>query len=350
MVQLDLRAEPMVLCMPEIEKARYYDVQLIDMYTDNYGYIGSRATGNGAGCYLVAGPEWKGATPPGIAKAFRSETQFSLVIYRTQLFNPTDMDNVKKVQAGYKVQPLSAFLGQPAPPAAPAIDWPKFEQEAFTTRFAEYLDFLLQFCPPVGPAAVEKPLREKFARITNGIGSETVASSIVAVNQKDPTKLKVIFPFGQLKSGEWSFAPPKPQTDPENSMIYSADMGVGKVAGIKLDQATGEMKTVWVADDTTNAFQPLIGPKDKRVMLLSNAKKNVEKEPIKLALFTANYKEQVTWRDASSGRIIAQSDFFESLSPGSLITPGFGGRVYFPTGKGFIVLQVMPKPSSSSSK
>ncbi len=172
LVQLDLRAEPMVLCMPEVEKARYYDVQLIDLYTDNYGYIGSRATGNGAGCYLVAGPDWSGEAPPGIAKAFRSETQFSLVIYRTQLFNPGDMDNVKRVQAGYKVQPLSAFLGKPAPPPAPAIDWPKFEQEAFTARFAEYLDFLLQFCPPVGTAEVEKPLREKFARIGIGPGSK----------------------------------------------------------------------------------------------------------------------------------------------------------------------------------
>ncbi len=185
---------------------------------------------------------------------------------------------------------------------------------------------------------------------TNGIGSETVASSIVAVHQKDATRMKVLFPFGPLKPGEWSFAPPKPQTDPENSMIYSADMGTGKVAGIKLDQATGDMKTVFVVEDTTNAFQPLIGPKDKRVLLLSNARKNVEKEPIKLALFTANYKEQVTWRDAATGRIIAQSDFFEPLSPGSLVTPGFGGRVYFPTGKGFITMQVMPKPSSPSSK
>jgi hypothetical protein len=126
-------------------------------------------------------------------------------------------------------------------------------------------------------------------------------------------------------------------------MIYSADMGIGKVAGIKIDQATGEMKTIWVVDDTTNAFQPLIGSKDKRVMLLSNAKKNVEKEPLKVSLFTANYKEQVTWRDAATGRIIAQSDFFEPLTPGSLITPGFGGRIYFPTVKGFIVLQVVPK-------
>lgn len=177
---------------------------------------------------------------------------------------------------------------------------------------------------------------------TNGIGSETVASSIVAVNQHDPTKMTTIFPFGELKKGQWSFAPPKPQTDPENSMIYSADMGMGKVAGIKIDQATGEMKTVWVVDNTTNAFQPLIGPKDKRVMLLSNAKQNIEKEPVKAALFTGNYKEQVTWRDAATGRIIAESDFFEPLTVGSLITPGFGGRIYFPTGKGFITMQVKP--------
>ena len=168
--ELDLRAEPIVLCMPEIEKSRYYDGQLADMYTDNYGYMGSRTTGNGAGCYMVAGPAWNGAEPPGVAKTFRSETQFSLAIYRTQLFNPADMENVRKVQASYKVLTLSAFLGKPAPPPAPEINWPTFEQDAFTTRFAEFLSFLLQFCPPTG-MAVERPLREKFAMIGIGAGA-----------------------------------------------------------------------------------------------------------------------------------------------------------------------------------
>ena len=174
----------------------------------------------------------------------------------------------------------------------------------------------------------------------HGVGSEMVASCIVAVHQIGLNRMKVFSPFGPLK----------PQTDPENSMIYSADMGVGKVAGIKIDQASGEMKTVFVVDDTTTAFQPLIGPKDKRVLLLSNAKKNVEKEPIKLALFTANYTEQVTWRDAATGKRIAESDFFEPLSLGSLITPGFGSRVYFPTDKGFITMQVKPAAAPPPSK
>ncbi len=167
MVQADLRAEPIVLCVPEVEKSRYYSVQLTDLYSFNYGYIGSRATGNGAGCYMVAGPDWKGETPAGIAKVFRSETRFGLIIYRTQLFSPKDIDNVKRIQAGYKVQTLSAFLKQPTPPAAPAIDWPAFTEDAFKTNFPAFLDFLLQFCPTVPE---EKELRARFAEI--GIGPD----------------------------------------------------------------------------------------------------------------------------------------------------------------------------------
>ncbi len=186
----------------------------------------------------------------------------------------------------------------------------------------------------------------------NGIGSETISSSIVVASQKDATKMKIVFPFGEIKKGEWSFAPPKAGADPENSMIYSADAGLGKVAGIKIDQATGDLKVMFVLDDASTTFQPLIGPPDKRVLLLTNMKQNVEKEPAKAALFTANYKEQLTWRDAATGKIIAQSDFFEPLSINGLTPPGFGGRIYFPTavGKGFYVLQVLPKPSAAPGK
>src|SRR5882762_3886022 len=146
----DLRAEPIVLSVPAGEKSRYYSVMLCDGNTYNYGYIGSRATGSEAGDYMVAGPDWKGATPPGIKKVFRSSTQFSAVAYRTQLFNPEDMPNVVKIQAGYKVQPLSTYLKQPAPPAAAAIDFPKANAELVKKNFFDYLDFALQFAP-AGP-------------------------------------------------------------------------------------------------------------------------------------------------------------------------------------------------------
>jgi hypothetical protein len=163
MVQLDLRAEPMVLCVPEVDKGRYYSVQLTDLYTFNYGYIGSRAIGNKAGCYLVAGPSWGGDKPKGIDKVFRSETDFSLAIFRTQLLSPADMDNVKKIQAGYKVVTLSEFNKKKAAEAMPLPEFPKFDQNgAFGTDFISYLNFLLTFCPEV---AAEGALRARFAAI-----------------------------------------------------------------------------------------------------------------------------------------------------------------------------------------
>ena len=172
MLWLDLRAEPMVISVPAVPAPRYYSVQLVDGNTFNYGYIGSRATGPEAGDYMVVGPGWKdrsppGETPPGIKQTFASSTDFALTIFRTQLFNPEDMPNVVKVQAGYKAQPLSAYLKQPAPPAAPAIDFPKINKEMVKTNFFEYLDFALQFAPP-GPE--EKAIRDKLASIGIGPG------------------------------------------------------------------------------------------------------------------------------------------------------------------------------------
>ncbi|MDD5139431.1 MAG: DUF1254 domain-containing protein [Verrucomicrobiales bacterium] len=164
---LDLRAEPIVLSVPAVEKERYYSVMLCDGNTFNYGYIGSRATGNEPGDYLVVGPDWKGEIPAGIKKVFRSTTQFSLAAYRTQLINPDDMPNVIKVQTGYKVQPLSAYLHQPAPPAAPAINFPPINADMVKTNFFQYLDFALQFAPP-GPE--ETAIRAKLARIGIGAG------------------------------------------------------------------------------------------------------------------------------------------------------------------------------------
>ena len=159
-----------MLTVPAIEKGRYFSVQLIDYYTFNFDYIGTRTTGNGGGSFLLAGPGWKGATPKGVKKVFRCETELAFPAYRTQLFDPADIENVKKVQAGYKVQPLSAFLGQPAPKAAPAIDFIKPltpAEEKTSPQFFNILNFVLQFCPTV-PS--EKELMARFAKIGVGAG------------------------------------------------------------------------------------------------------------------------------------------------------------------------------------
>jgi hypothetical protein len=188
---LDLRAEPMVISVPAVAKPRYYVVQLVDGNTYNFGYIGSRATGTEAGSYLVVGPDWKGEAPAGIKKVFSSTTPFVFSVFRTQLFNPVDMPNVEKVQAGYKAQSLSSFLKQPAPPAAPKIDFVPATTEGIKKNFYEYLDAALQFVPPT---TEDKAIRAKLATIGIGPGktfdfkdlsAEHKAAVLIAMKEGD---------------------------------------------------------------------------------------------------------------------------------------------------------------------
>jgi hypothetical protein len=150
---------------PDIEASRYFSVQLVDMYTFNFGYMGSRTTGNHAACNMITGPGWKGEKPAGVGQVFASETDFAFAIIRTQLFDPADIDNVKKIQAGYRAMTLSQFQNKPAPPPAPAINWPKIDKQMADANPFAYLNFALSLCPPVGPAAVEIPMRQRFAKI-----------------------------------------------------------------------------------------------------------------------------------------------------------------------------------------
>jgi hypothetical protein len=166
---LDLRGEPMVISVPAVDKKRYYSVMLCDGNTFNFGYIGSRATGSAAGDYLVVGPNWKGDKPPGVKAVYQATTDFVLAVFRTQLINANDMPNVIKVQDGYKLQPLSAYTKQPAPPAPAAVEWPPFDKDLVKTSFFEYLDFALQFAPP-GPE--EAAIRARLASIGVGPGKK----------------------------------------------------------------------------------------------------------------------------------------------------------------------------------
>jgi hypothetical protein len=174
----DLRAEPMVLTVPAMEKNRYFVFQMMDLYTFNFDYVGSRTTGNNGGDYLIVGPNWKGPVPKGIAKVIRSETQLVNVVGRTQLFNPGDLDNVRKIQAGYKLRPLSEYLGKPAPPPGPEVNWIKPmvpAEQSKSLEFFNQLAFLLQLTS-VNPA--EAALRKRFETIGIVPGKPFVTTSL----------------------------------------------------------------------------------------------------------------------------------------------------------------------------
>ncbi len=164
MLGADLRSEPLVLLVPPVDKDRYYSLQFVDGYTYNFGYLGSRATGNDGGVYLLAGPGWTGDKPEGVSEVIRSDTDFALVIYRTQLLGADDLANVTKIQGGFKAMPLSRFVKR-NPPRQEAVDWPTAlspDDEKTSLRFFDLLDFQLRYAPVL---PTEKDIRARFAAI-----------------------------------------------------------------------------------------------------------------------------------------------------------------------------------------
>lgn len=166
----DLRGEPLVITVPEV-RDRYYSIQFVDMYTHNFAYVGSRSTGSEAGSFLLAGPSWRGEAPSAAKLVLRSETQFAFVQYRTQLFKPDDLPNVEAVQARYRVEPLSQFMGEQPPPPPATIDFmePLKTGDRTSTRFFDILNFVLSFCP-THPSEME--LMERFRRLRIGSGQQ----------------------------------------------------------------------------------------------------------------------------------------------------------------------------------
>ncbi|MBV7261846.1 DUF1254 domain-containing protein [Photobacterium sp. WH24] len=167
-VWMDLRAEPIVLTLPKVESERYYSVQLIDIYTQNFAYLGTRTTGNDGGVYMVTGPNWQGGKPSNVSKVIRSESEIVYALYRTQLIDDSDIDNVRKIQSKYKVEMLSDYLNEAQPKKEPRIAWPKLTSDMSTTpAFFSYLDFMLDFAPTVSS---EKDIKERLSKI--GIGTD----------------------------------------------------------------------------------------------------------------------------------------------------------------------------------
>jgi hypothetical protein len=164
MFWIDLRAEPVVLTVPEMEPERFYHFQLVDLYTHNFAYLGTLTTGNGAGRYLIAGPGWDGEKPAGITDVIRSETGFAFSITRTQLFGSDDLVAIRDIQDSYGLQPLSSFLGTEAPPAKAIPDFPMWhEGSQFDERFFGYLDFMMSLLET--PAQGEEVLWDRLARL-----------------------------------------------------------------------------------------------------------------------------------------------------------------------------------------
>jgi hypothetical protein len=164
---LDLGPEPVVLSVPATD--RYFMLPLLSLWTDVFAVPGTRTTGrNTAREFLLVGPSWRGDVPSGV-EIIRSPTRFVGIGGRTQTNGVSDYDNVHRIQASYKLTPLSAWgKGNYAPPKGkvdPAIDMKtpppvqveKMDAATYFARFAE----LLKDNPP-GP--FDYPMMHRLER------------------------------------------------------------------------------------------------------------------------------------------------------------------------------------------
>lgn len=196
-VWADLRREPLALSVPGIEDGRYYSWQLIDLYTHNFAYVGTLSTGNEANTFLITGPNWNGAKPVGVSEVFTSETDYILAIVRTQLNGNDDLPQVKKIQTAYKIEPLSAFLGEKVTQMSNLPTFPKWVEGAqFDERLFVYLDFMLSLIEPVED---EIPLIARFANIGLGTG-EPFNMSELPKEIQEALKLGAKSGFDQITS------------------------------------------------------------------------------------------------------------------------------------------------------
>lgn len=183
---------------------------------------------------------------------------------------------------------------------------------------------------------------------TNAVPSD-VPLSEVAISQDNSSKVTRIDPI-PLEPGQKSYIPNFGVMDLPNNRVYGMDEGPGKVVAIDFDQQTGNMSVAWGPEEMkTFGWINAIGPPEHRVLVGTNM--NLENETnIQPGPINASYTEQVMWRDAETGKLLAASDFFTPMSSGSQVVPGYGGLSYHVLQDGHIMaLQVLPSPTNSTS-
>ena len=150
---LDLTKEPMVVSAPDTG-GRYYLLPMLDMWTDVFASPGWRTTGTQAGNFLVTPPGWTGTVLDDFTQ-IKAPTPYVWIIGRTKTDGPADYDAVHKIQAGYKITPLSQWGKEPVPPEAkidPSIDMktpPKVTVDTMKAdKYFSYAAELLKLHPP----------------------------------------------------------------------------------------------------------------------------------------------------------------------------------------------------------
>lgn len=156
----DVTREPLVLHLPDTS-GRYYVMQFVDAWTNNFAYLGRRATGTDEGLFLLAGPDWAGEAPQGMTLV-QSATNIFAIVGRVAVEGEADVPHVLAIQKEIWVSPLSRYPEIPDFSQREFGDWelaPFDERVGDELKFWEQMRAWMKLFPP--PAA-EQGYIQKF--------------------------------------------------------------------------------------------------------------------------------------------------------------------------------------------
>ena len=185
---------------------------------------------------------------------------------------------------------------------------------------------------------------------TNGNPSNA-SMSVVAISQENASKVTSIDPI-PLEPGQQSQYPAHGAVDPVNNRIYAMDFGVQKAFAVDIDPSTGNMSVAWVEPQWSRNYISVIGPSYNRVFVNTNISSPVTQNASELNGWAdnTNYVEQMQWRDADTGKLLAASDFFPPATLEGPVPVGYGGMIYDVLNIGNIIaLQVLPATNATSA-
>jgi hypothetical protein len=161
---LDLTKEPMIVSAPDTN-GRYYLLPMLDMWTDVFASPGWRATGTQAANFLIAPPGWSGDTPTGMTR-IDAPTPYVWIIGRTKTDGPQDYDAVHKIQAAYKITPLSQNYSPPTVTIDASVDMktpPKVQIDIMPAE--KYFAYAAELLKVIPPRITDQPMIAQLKKI-----------------------------------------------------------------------------------------------------------------------------------------------------------------------------------------
>ena len=191
---LDLTKEPVVASVPDTG-GRYYLFPMLDMWTDVFASPGWRTTGTQAANFLVTPPGWTGSVPDGMQQ-IKAPTPYVWIIGRTKTDGPPDYDAVHKIQAGYKITPLSRW-GKTAEVVSgkidPSVDMktpPKIQVDTMSAD--KYFTYAAEIMKVNPPHITDEPIVARMKRIGIEVGkASTSPSSIRLCKRRSPARRRM---------------------------------------------------------------------------------------------------------------------------------------------------------------